>query len=494
MVQEAHAQNSIEYEVSLTGNASSGLFAPYFVSSLNHGKVTQKVSGYTDFSISRELDSDERFSFGFGIEGLAGASSKNDYMRWDDEIKEWTVNPQSPSNVWLQQLYAQLKYRSLFVSLGMKEHSAALMNPELGSGDFVESGNARPIPEVRFGFHDFVDIPLTGGWLQMQCQLAYGKMMDDKYIKNHFNYYNYHIAQNSWYNYKFFFFRTNPNQRFMATFGMQSGAFFGGNSEYYREGEIYKQLNFKANLKSFLNMVIPVLNDYEDFAQGSTLGSWDFYGQYMLNNGDEICGYFQWPFEDGSGIAKRNKFDGIWGLEYRSRTEGIIEGVVLEYIDFRDQSGPIHYAPGDFEQPTITTEATGNDDYYNNFYYNSFANYGMSIGTPFLLSPIYNLNGYPGFTANRANGFHIGMNGSLGNSFKYRLLFGYQRSVGTYELPFTEVRTNTSMMVEGTYAISRHLGIKAQLAYDKGQLRGNNVGGLLTISYKGKTASRNNNR
>ena len=60
----------------------------------------------------------------------------------------------------------------------MKERGSALLNDILTSGDVVESGNARPVPQLRAGFVDFQNVPLTDGWLQIQGELGYGKFAD----------------------------------------------------------------------------------------------------------------------------------------------------------------------------------------------------------------------------------------------------------------------------------------------------------------------------
>ncbi len=481
---DALPQESIDYGVSMLAVTSSGSFAPYFIGSLNHGKTTQKNLLQLDASVSKDIDDDRRFSWGFGVEAYGGYASNNDYMKWSADAEEWTTHSLGPSAFSLQQAYVEMKYRSVYLMAGMKEHSSALLSTELSSGDFVESGNSRPIPEVRGGLYDFVDIPLTNHWLQIQCQLAYGMMADYGFMKDHYNYFNYHIGKNTLYNYKFCHFRTNPEQRFIATFGMQAAGFFGGESYYYKKGVLTETRNYRSDFKSFFDILLPVFNNDEDFVLGSSLGAWDFFGQYLLNNGDELCAYFQWPFEDGSSIARRNKLDGVWGVEYRREQPGIISNVVVEYIDFRDQSGSIHYAPGDMDHTTLTPESTGRDDYYNNAYYNSYANFGMSIGTPFLKSPLYNLDGYPAFTANRANGFHIGVDGDLSDRVHYRAQLMYQRCFGGYNTPFHSMQTSTSSMLECSYMISDHLGLSAMLAYDNGRLFGNNFGALVSLRYK----------
>lgn len=429
------------------------------------------------------MDYDRRFSWGFGAEVLAGHSNESIYQRWNVDNESWEANPCRPSSFVLQQFYAEMMWRSIFVQVGMKEHTPALLNPELSSGDFVESGNARPMPEFRFGLHDFENIPFTAGWLQIQCQLAFGLPTDYNFIRDRYNFYTYHITKHSFYNYKSVLFRTNPDERLMVTFGMQAAAFFGGRFTRYHKGTVANSYDLTVNAKSFFNMVLPVFNSKEGYAEGSNLGSWDFYAQYCLNNGDELCAYFQWPFEDGSSIARRNKMDGIWGVEYRGDPDAPVSGVVIEYIDFRDQSGPIHYAPGDLSNPSLAAEATGYDNYYNNAFYNSYAHYGMSIGTPFLPSPVFNLDGYPAFACNRANGVHVGLSGCIAGCLYYKTLFGWQRGMGTYVNPYPKVRKNTSFMIEAAFDITDHIGVKGQFGIDRGELRGDNTGGMLSITY-----------
>ena len=132
-------------------------------------------------------------------------------------------------------------------------------------------------------------------------------------------------------------------------------------------------------------------------------------------------------------------------------------------------------------------EATGSDDYYNNFRYNSFMNLGMSQGTPFIRSTIYNLDGYQQVLDNRIRGFHLGVSGRIYKPLKYRLLFSYRKSWGTYSSPRTSLAENTSLMIEGIYDFRQVKGltVKGQVAFDKGDLLGDNFGVLLSISYKG---------
>jgi hypothetical protein len=235
-------------------------------------------------------------------------------------------------------------------------------------------------------------------------------------------------------------------------------------------------------------MFFPQLGNGEGYYKGNSLGSWNFRAQYKLRNGNTITAYFEGPWEDGSGIARRNGTDGLWGLQFNFAKRGIVNAVTLELLDFRNQSGPFHYAPGDVSDPSLSTEATGGDNYYNNDVYGAYCNYGMSIGTPFLLSPLYNLDGYPGYAHNRASGTHVAVSGSIGNEFDYRAMFSHQSAWGVARYPVAHASKSNSAMLEATWSADRivkGLTVRAQVAADFGELRGDNVGAQLLVKYTG---------
>lgn len=475
---------SIDWHADVMASGATGQMAPYYMASNRHGILTQGKNAILNAGISRPMDLNKRFSYGFALDFLTGYSNSTDYLRFSDE--QWVINPQHPSRIWLQQLYGEIKYRSLFLTVGLKKHQSALLNFRLSSGDLTESGNARPIPEVRAGFIDFQDIPFTNGWIQIQGEISYGKFTDNKWIRNHFNHFGDHINQGALYSYKRCYFRTKPSMPFSATLGMQVGAIFGGTSDYYMNGHIYMTKQFSRSLKQCLKMLIPT-DGGQEYYSGSTLGSWDILLRYRLPNSFELKGYMQKPWEDGSGIGFLNGFDGLWGLELATNRKGIVSGAVVEYIDFTNQSGPTHWDPDDFPGTTATSRAEGGDNYYNNHEYNGYQNYGMSIGTPFNVSPIYNRNGTLLFNHNLVRGFHIGVEGNITGNLDYRLLGGYRKSWGTDLVPLIDPETDTSFMAEVTYNVPQIKGLKinAQFALDHGKLYGNNTGGCVTVSYSG---------
>lgn len=483
----------LDWEASTTINAGSGPFAPSLIMSNRAGTITQSKGIHQRAGIFRKLDKEKRFSYSFGLDGYMQAVSSVDYMRWNPTEREFYMIPRKPSVVTLQQLYGLIKYRSIYLMAGMKEHDRTFIDSPLSSGDLTISNNARPIPQVKAGFYDFVNIPFTQGWVQIIGDIAYGKFMDSKWNKDHYNYYNSFITTDVWFHYKRLYLRTNPGQRFVATFGMQHAAQFNGMCNVYQRGECIETYRSKHLLKSFLNVFIQsqyndsdVTGESKNF-EGNHLGSWDVKFDYRLRNNDKISFYLMKPWEDGTGIGWQNGFDGVWGLSYKSSSDNsLVRGVTLEYLDFTNQAGPFLYEPSE----NISSNPTGGDDYYNNFMYNGWTNYGMGVGSPALKSTIYNTDGFLKYLDNVLRGFHFGVDGKVGH-VDWKVLLSWKKSKGAHYHPRVERVQSMSVMMSGKYSIPKieGLSIEAQLGLDAGNLYPGCFGSLISLSYKGKIFS-----
>lgn len=476
----------LNYEASFAAGGGSGDFSPYYISSLRHGRVTQRYNAQVEACVWKPVENGNRFDYGFGLDIAGGYASKTDYERYSPE-KGWFKHALAPSPLWIQQLYGEIKYRGLFLTAGMKERESALLNRNLTSGDVIESGNARPIPQVRAGFVDFQDIPFTDGWVQIQGEVGYGKFVDNDWNNNHYNFYNYHIVDGEWYNYKRCYFRSMPSQPFSVTFGMQAAGIFGGEEKIYRNGQLSRTINYPVKFKTFVKMLIPTQDGGEGFYTGEHLGSWDMKARYRLKSGAEFAAYFSWLWTDGSGIGKLNGWDGLWGIEYKAATKGILNGAVIEYMDYTNQSGPIHFAPADHDGVTITGHASGADDYYNNTAHRSYANYGMAIGSPAFMAPIYNLNGYPAFMANAMRGIHVGVEGAITDEIDYRVKAGYRKAWGSGKVLLPVPINSTSVMVEAVWRVRnlKGLSVTGQIEVDRGSMPCNMTGALVSVRYDG---------
>lgn len=489
----AKAEYTLDYKAELIGNAGSGDFAPHYMASNVHGIITQANSGLLKLDLHRGLEKNKRFSLGYGATVIGGYSSAVNYSYYDVANKALAVKGERPASAWIQQLYVDLKYRSVFVTAGVKEMNSKMLNHRLSSGDMTISSNARPVPGLRAGFIEPQDIPFTKGWVQISGEIGYYKHTDNSWIENHYNYYNWGMTKDHWLNYKYCYFNTDPDKPFSATLGLQASCQFGGKIYNYSKGELTSTIDMSPTVKSFFRTMIPgsggnVQGD-KFFVEGNHVGSIDLMGRYRFKNGIVLKAYYQNPWEDGSGLGKMNGFDGLYGIEYDSgKDSGILTGAVVEYLDLMNHGGPVFYAPEDWDETQIKEAATGGDNYYNNYcYYSGYSNYGMSFGSPLVKSPLYNKDGFLKFTDNRIRAFHVGLEGKPLKNWAYRLLFSHTKSYGTIGIPISKPRENVSGMVECVYNWHNlpGLDIKVQVGFDEGELYGDNFGALLSVSYRG---------
>lgn len=489
---EGHNDNVIEWGGSLTANCGSGDFAPQYISALRHGRLTQTNGITASAGAWKEMAPAERFSWGAGAELAGGITSKNDYRHWESDGTE-SARSLRLGAVRVQQLYGEVKWRCLFFEGGMKERGSALLNDTLTSGDLVESGNARPIPQIRGGFIDFQPVPFTKGWVQVQGELGYGKHTDGGWMKKFYSHGSYHLNSGAYYVYRRLYFRSNPAKALTVTAGMQAAGEIGGVTKYYERGMAVRERNLKAGLWDMIKMIAPIGGEKTgvgEYMDGNNLGSWDVHVSYRLPwRGDEVKAYLQKPWEKGSSIGWQNGWDGLWGIEYDAGDKnGIVTGAVLEYIDFMNQSGAIHYAPHDRPGSTITTNSVGGDQYYNNSEYNSYANYGVGIGSPFLVAPIYNLDGYPAYIDNRVRGFHMAVTGVVAHGWRYKVALSHKKGYGDGRQPKAAVSNGTSWLAEINHALEcvDGLTLKAQIAMDHGTMPGDNFGVAVSAVYRMK--------
>lgn len=477
----ALAETPATWSVGAEGWYGSGRFAPHLMSANHFGTLDMKsgadvsAAGYIPFDMSRRL------SFGGGIEVYGGWQESAAYQRYSDGAM--TGIDRHPSRLWLQQAYAEMKYRSIGVEFGMRNRGSALIDDALSSGDLVHSPNARPIPQLRVGLNRFVDIPLTNRWLQIRAEVAYGRFADDGWWSDHFNYYTGHIASGEWYTYRRVHFRTNPAKRLSVTFGMQSAAEFAGTTEIYSYGQLERTDRRGLKLKDFFKIQWPTGG--ETFVFGNTLGAWDIKATVNVGNGSRIDAYVQMPWEDGSGMAKRNGFDGLYGIAWHS-AGSIVSGAAIEWLDLTNQSGPIHWAPNDYPGTTIVGEATGADNYYNNGTYNAYASYGRTIGSSMVMGPIYNLNGVINIAANRVRGFHAAVMGDVA-TVRWRVAFEWRKAYGNGFIAIVPALHAVSMLAEAAWSPRELKALELTVggAFDRGTMPGNSAAFVVGTRYSG---------
>lgn len=479
----ARGEYTIDGKATLTAGVGSNDFAPFYLHSNRHGKLTQSKSAQLDIGLSDPLDIPRRFDWSWGVEFLTGWQSSASYWHWNPE-GQFSYNSQHPARIWLQQLYAEVKWRCLFLSVGMKDRGSSLVDEELSSGDLVWSGNTRSIPEVRIGFVDFQNIPFTKKWLQVDMCLSYGKFTDSKFIRSHYSYERGKINPGTLWTYKRLYFRTNPEAPFHAKFGFQMTGLFGGKCFYYNHGRLEKEVYDYEGFRDFVAMLFPFGMGREGFKTGDHKGSWDISLTYRFRNSSRLRAYTQFFWDDGTGMSKSNGFDGLWGLEYKLPGKKALSGVVAEYLDFTNQAGPLMW-PGNNDSD-LKYEVLGADNYYNNFYHRSYVNYGQTIGTPMVMGTVFQLNGRSELLYNRVRAIHVAAEGYILPELQWRAKYSHRKAWGgssSYELLHPIEADSWLAGVKWDLPQVPGLSVSADIAADHGTMPGNAFCVLLGASW-----------
>lgn len=477
----------LKIKVEFTGGGATGDWAPYLMGSNSGGRHAMAGTAVAAGLAWKDWDRSKRFSWTAGFEGAVGYQASADYALYNNETAEWTSRTWHPSVGTIRQLWAGVKFRGVMLWAGMRDHVSPIVDDALSSGDMTLSNNARAIPQIEAGFIDYQKIPFTNGWVEINGSISYGKFTDNGSLKNRYNYWNDHITLGQLFTYKHVHFRTRQDRPFSVTIGVQSAGEFGGTTYRYSYGSMFRADKQPSNLRAFWEMFIPSLGHSDGFVEGNQVGTWDFKARYQLKSGIELEGYFQWFWEDGSSMARRNLTDGLWGasVSFPGR-HPVLKKVMAEYIDMRDQSGPIHWAPNDAPGTSIGTEATGGDNYYNSSSFNAWANYGLALGSSFPKAPLYNSDGYIQFKHNRTRGFQLAATGYVTPQVDWTMKLSYGVAWGGGRIPRATALKNTSMMLTAGWDASQllaGLALRGTLAFDAGSLRGNNFGALVSASF-----------
>ena len=277
--------------------------------------------------------------------------------------------------------------------------------------------------------------------------------------------------------------------------GIQMSAQFGG--DQYIAGQKEPVIDMPTRFVDFMRVLVPMAGDdttpegEQVNIYGNHVGSWNFAATAYLNRW-KVKIYYEHYFDDHSQMFFQygRWKDGHIGLEITFPKNRFIDTFVYEGLGTKDQTGPMLYDSfwGKFEE-----QISAKDNYYNHYLYQGWQHWGMGIGNPLLPGPIYNKNGQITFISNRVLAHHIGFCGSPCQSLSYRMLLSYSRHWGTYDNPLNEIKKQFNSLFEVTYAPQQLKGWSFTVsgAMDRGNLLGNNYGGMLVIRKQGIIKSGN---
>ena len=482
--------NTLTLEASAT--ASSGTFAPLWLSSNRYGMVSPYAnSAYQRAFFRRDTSADScrMWKIGYGLDVIA--------------------NENGMAPVMIHQAYGEVKWKLATLTVGQKEVPMEYKNNMLSSGSQTLGINAMPVPQVRLELNNYWTIPLGGRWVGFKGHVAFGRYTDENWQKDFTEEKSKHVKGQLYHSKAGFLKIHKPTSPLTITLGLEMAAQFGGTS-YLQDnnGDIYSQ-SHNNGMKAFFNALMPGFGGDEGEgvyanSEGNTLGSWIARVDYDTKHGTFSL-YADKFFEDHSamfqvdydGYGSRDRWnekvgkrfimydfpDMMLGAEWKRHEPWYVDNVVVEYMHTKYQSGPINHD----RTPQLSDHTAGKDNFYNHHIFTGWQHWGMVQGNPLYLSPIYNKEGEIDCHGNRFIAWHLGIGGTIAPRLTYRLLASWQRCWGTYLYIFPDPQENVSAMCEVRYkdfSLFGHKGwsMAGAVGLDNGKLRGNSFGVQATIS------------
>lgn len=511
LVVEADAQSGIEtrHYMQLNTVISNGDYAPYWITANRQGLLpVEKSSGYARYALLLDgtIGKEKYWKYSAGVDALAGYNRDRGFA--------------------LHQIYANLSWKWLEFSIGKREYYAQMRDfclpcsdiglsgrtafsslyrnsfLDLGTGGLAYSGNSAPIPQFRIAIPEYVDFPGTNSWLKIKGHIAYGIFLDDNFQED-FTKLNpaARYARNVMYHSKALFMKLGKSERFPITAegGLEMYSQFGGDF-YTHEGGKY--LSMPRGVKDFFKAFIPLSGDSgtpdteQSNISGNHIGNWHLaftlhtdpvdvrvYGEHMFDDFSQLFFFeYQSNLEGEDELVYYPWYDIQLGIAVKNKTGflSFIKNIQYEYTSTYNQSGAGYNDPSD----CYNEQMDGMDNYYNHSIYPGWHHYGMGIGNPLVISPMYNNNGSLTFRGNRLVAHNVGLNGAFANEkFLYRVMYTYSENWGTYHNPFSEKRYTTSLLADLLYIPKRSNWLfSLSLAYDKSNFIGDNVGAMLSVA------------
>lgn len=468
--------HGVQYNVEAGAVVSDG-DAPLWLNANRYGvSSVDGNNGYLRATLHRSTQQDSAYHWrlGYGVD-LVGA-----------------YNFTNPFTV--QQLYADVAYKRVRLTIGSKQQPMAFRNQALSTGSQTLGINARPVPMVRFELPEYWSITGKSNWAAIKGHVAYGMMTDGNWQADYVVP-GYHYAKNALLHTKAGYLRLGNEEKFPLVFegGLEMATQFGGTvyNPIGREGTLSGKLEMPNGAGEFLDALIGTGSDATDEgyanATGNTLGSWLFSLSYKGKNW-KLRAYYDHFFEDHSMMFFEYGWkDGLVGVEATLPENPFVSSVVYEYMNTTYQSGAVYHD----HTAAIPDQISGVDNYYNHNLYQGWQHWGQSMGNALYVSPLYNHDGRLEFTGNRFKAHHVGISGEPLKGLHYRLLYTHMKNWGMYANPYDDIRRNDSFLCEANYALPclgcLGEGWQAGLAFsmDRGKVTGDNTGFQLTISKKG---------
>lgn len=331
----------------------------------------------------------------------------------------------------------------LRIAGGFDEEFFGLNDSTLSIGNLVYGNNARPLPKISISTIGWKKSPLLGSALSFKAYLAHGKFEDNRFQKGAF------LHQ------KYFYLRGNAfNERLSLIFGLNHSAQWGGSNSL---NESVQPTGLKNYARIFLGSSggEDALSTDQRNALGNHLGTYDIRGSYDFEN-FVLSNYWQFVWEDKSGLTPFNWRDGLMGTSVEFKKGGILQKFVFEIVRTNDQNAQKISKDGvSFLEP---------DNFFNNGVYKTGWSYHDSvIGNPMFL--ILNNESISGSRIkNSINAVNIGISGQY-HKLEYRINYTDFQNKGTKRETIAPSIRLKSIDLNLQYSFNQKSSIGSRLNY-----------------------------
>lgn len=455
---------TLESSIDLIGVVSSSDRTPFWIESNRFGRFSSNGSQFlTRFQAhgSRKSDQYGHIKVSYGADLI--------------------MRPGPQSTLSFNQGYLKVNAYAFELSGGRFHNRSPIHNQQLSMGSLGLSGNAVPIPQVRFGIPEWTGVPFTRNYVQIRAHLAHGWLEEDRYTTRPF------------YQEKVGHLRFGGRFPINVYGGLAHYAMWGGkdNPQFG---------NLPAELSDFFRVFIGVGGDERapeveaDYLLGDHLGAWDF-GLFLELDAVSMKLYRQLPLETKDNLKLKSLEDALNGVSIQldESLDLPIKGLTYEFLYTKWQDGPrteniLNDGTRCSEFPERCRDPfQGNENYYNHHIYRvGWATRGRTIG-----NPLFQTSSLPpnqlgeGIINNRIVAHHIGVESiAFGTQIIWKLTFS--RNFGTRNNPFETPLNQLSVGVLSQRNItlfSEPLVLLADVALDSGNLFGSQFGASVGLRW-----------
>jgi len=474
-------QPNIKYEVEAQATGTTNDVVPFWMRSNQFGSIPSNgISGSFIGRAHKDYDENKEgiLDWGAGFEGRANAG--ND------------------SKLLLIEGYAKVKAGIFQLKGGRTKDVMGLTgDTSLTSGSFAVSGNALGVPKIEISIPDYYTIPIWDGLISFKGTFAHGWLGRTRILDtirglpgSQVKYPTLDNNPKTYFHQKSFYGRIGkPNWKLKLYGGFSHQVFWGNEKNSMGDDfdlSAIETFFYVTTGKAYGSGTIPRSKI------GNQLGSIDLGLEYDFDNIKMMV--YRQNFYDVGALAKlANVRDGLNGITLENKVYQNSSAtfqwkkLLFEFLYTKNQAGE------SWSKPTNS----GDEDYYNNYYYRKgWSYYGLGLGTPFITPKHLAKKGQASFSNdyfinNRVVAFHGGAEGSIADievvtklSFSQNYgTFGTSpegHSTGTIRNPNTtnlfKKVNQFSAYVEANKSLNNGLKLGIMGAIDEGRLLDNSIG------------------